>query len=237
MKLCIGMMYQYDDHWLRLHVPKLAEAGLPFVFLNGNGERTEIDKFLGQYGAVFYRRFEWNFADQQNYLNECAERMDLDAIIKLDPDELMWPEDLRYIAREIGDTYKAACLPRWNFVNDRLHVQKADGWWPDLQTRVWLLNFGVEWRGQHHASAAASIRELGWLLHRLERPIYHYKWIAPRESCTLSRLNYERTQQGLAPLMGLPEDAELCAVPAGESFAQQQPLDAWKIGARAPFED
>ena len=63
MNLCIGMMYQYDDHWLKLHVPKLAKSHLPFVFLNGNGVETEIDTWLQKYGAVFYRRFEWNFAD------------------------------------------------------------------------------------------------------------------------------------------------------------------------------
>jgi len=237
MNLCIGMMYQYDDHWLKLHVPKLAKSHLPFVFLNGNGVETEIDTWLQKYGAVFYRRFEWNFADQQNHLNACAEKAGYDAIIKLDPDELMFPGDLHSVGQEIGLRYRAACLPRLNFVQDRNRVHKGDGWYPDWQTRVWELGHGVEWRGQHHASAAASIRELQWRLDQLRTPIFHYKWIASRESCTLSRLNYTLTKDGLPPLENLPDGEPLCDIPAGEPFTGKQPLDPRKIGARAPFGD
>jgi len=237
MKLCIGMMHQYDDHWLELHVPVLAESELPFVFLNGNGHETLIDGFLKDYGEVFYRYFDWNFARQQNCLNECAERAGYDAIIKLDPDELMYPDHLRKIALEIGKDYKAACLPRHNFVGDRLHTHTGDGWWPDLQTRVWLLNSGVEWHGQHHATAAGSIRGLGWELRLLDCPIYHYKWIADPHLCTLSNLNYKRTRAGRPPLVELPDDMPPADVPAGAPFEEAQPLDPGVIGARAPFGD
>jgi len=231
MTTCIGMMFQDEAHWLRLHLPILAESGLPIVALDG-GSKDDGASVIREYEGVVYRRkFEHDFGAQANALFDCCDGEHYSSVIWLAPDELMYPEDLLTIA-ELLKTENAMAFPRFNFMKNRLHVSPEA--YPDYQIRAWKLRNNIRVSGSVHETVYKSIMGKGWMINQQQMHIYHYGGINPMTHLALKHINYQRIEQGLPVFDELPEGMNAGEYPKHVLFSGKQPLEP--IDIHAPFE-
>lgn len=247
MKLALGMMVHNDEHWLRLHLPAFAHCFDGIVAVSDEW-KDRSDFFLTRSGYPGYIRtqpFNNNWSEMYNHVIDLAEELGYDAIVRLDPDEAIFPRDVDAI-RTLLETYTILCFARYNFWGDRLHY--TPGIYPDWQARAWRLNQGIRLGGQHHEG-------IGWLQYGLyegdpvadePRPvlrvpsinIYHYGNVGRARILErdLHYVNVAREEAGHPPLTELPEGR---AFPTRHSipFHGPQPVDPAVVGAFAPWEE
>jgi len=260
MKICLAVAFQNEAAWLNLHLtPELVAKFDGLIALDGgsqDGGRLVIER-LG--GKVIDRPFDWNFGAHMNYLLNTVEGMETftpdqmpdgypspyyDAIVRMDPDEAMFPEDVDVIRKELkSGKAELWMLQRINFIRDRLHFNPEFQPWG--QWRAWLLHKGIKYwnvrvhenpqlpKGLHTASSKATL--------------FHYAYLKdPRErawrSAMYGELGKNENGQNAAGVqltldardayshLQLPWPAEPIR------YKGKQPRDPFEIGVRAPLE-
>lgn len=254
MRVCLGFMFLNEASWLRLHLPVMLQ--FPWdgvVAIDGGSIDDSVDVIAGECArvgtscVVDSRTWDWDFAAQQNAVIALAEALGFDAMLKWDPDELMFASHLEQAFGLIETGYhKALKFNRINFETDRFHYSPYD--YPDMQTRVHVLHEGFAWRGRLHASVNAwdlwrehpnssvnAERSILWMPHV---SIFHYEGLKPIPERWLKWHNYDRIRVGLAPLTTLPNDAPIPPLPVRFTleYVGSQPLDPSQCGGRAPYE-
>src|SRR5260221_6014019 len=99
-----------------------------------------------------------------------AEQSGYDAVMRMDPDETLFGEDVAKI-RVALDLADLVNFPRRNFFGDRHHF--ATSHWPDYQARGIRLHKGTRYKGQHHEGPHCA----GPQLTLDDVVIYHYGWV------------------------------------------------------------
>lgn len=245
MRLCIAMMCQNEEKFIDLHFRYMSKCTSidGVVILDGGSTDSSIDIIKECYpNAEIYKKvFDWNFSNQANSLIDCAEgvysendsKPSYDIVLRLDPDELMFLEDISYVKYQFENGL-ASCLefPRYNFKNSRLYTTKD---YPDYQARAWLLHRGIKY------STNKMVHEtlLGFSQKMDNIHIFHYESLNnDLNRRWLKHMNYSLLAQGKAPLDKVPDDF---VVPDDfdsrpyELFKNDQPLNPYLVGINAPF--
>ncbi len=260
MKFCLAVQFQNEAPFLRLHLPVWLQSAAIDGVVAVDGGSTDDSRAVvcqaciqaGKHFTIYDRAFDWNFSAQSQFMLDCAEHdpAGYALLLRLDPDELMFGTHITMVKAHL-EHYRAVNLPRWNFVEDRLH--HCPVFYPDYQARAWQLHQGVSYAPSViHASVGASYLELGWtrdlstrtdvqrdILDAPGLPIFHYAGLVSPVKSALKAFNYDRIARGLPPVAELPlsappfENASVFRVP----FIGVQPLDPAVVGARAPFEE
>ncbi len=232
MKLALAMMTKNCSGYLRLHLPKLLEsaaiAGLITIDDDSIDDTVEVVESFG--GKVYYHALEGNYSAQCNRLIAVCEALGFDALLRLDPDECMFPNDINSVLYLLQE-WQVVRLARYNFWKDRLHWTKES--YPDWQGRAFLLRRGVYWQGKVHEQLYIPpyIKECRYG----DAPIYHYGDIGSIDG--LKHYNYDRMLRGLEPVNALPDDApDNFKNPCRPSdlFEGKQPIDPLVVGVYAP---
>jgi hypothetical protein len=231
MRLCLAVAFQNEAPWLRLHLPVFAGAADGLVGLDGGSVDDSADVFRSFGGVVHQRAFDWNFGAHMTALVAACQAEGYDALLRLDPDEAVYPEAVTWIAKVL-DEYDCVAIPRYSFVGDRLH--HGAQWHPDYQVRGLRTGIGLGYFGLVHEQVnyAAGYRMAYLPSGEPQLHLYHYGWIRPLDERRVRMAKY-------AELMGQdctrPEDHLVDGYPPGEPFTGDQPLDPAVIGAMAPF--
>lgn len=223
MKLALALMIQNSEAWLRLHLTReLVRQFDGLVVVDGGSTDAGADYVRSLGGTVVERSFEWDFGAQGNYLIEQVEQLGFTAMMRLDPDEMIFAGSVPGIRARLS----VPCIltfPRYNFVRDRMHVNPL--WYPDHQARAWRLGCGVRYEMVIHETPTPVLPTMATLFH-----IYHYGWIADPDELIEKQRNYHR-------LSNLPfhPPAEFSYPPAAPFDRGEQPLNPFEIGVRAPY--
>jgi hypothetical protein len=236
MKICLAFLMQNEEHWLKLHMPVWAKAvHSGFVCVDG-GSTDESKRIARSYDAmIFERPFNWDFRDQLNFMIEQCENAGYDALVRLDPDELMFPDDISLVIQYLNRGIEAIMWPTVNFEKDRRHYMPDK--YPDFHWRAWHLNKGVRYEGRVHIGPDQSLQKNNLVTLMLPNVnLYHYEGLRTDPARRLKHVNYARLGQGLPALAEIPPGDE------GQTgwrdhapYPFLQPLDPDKIGLRAPF--
>lgn len=235
MKLALALMFQNEAAWLKLHLPVMLPAVDGLVALDGGSTDGSAEVIRALEGTVYERPFDWKFGEHAQALLDHVEAAGYDAILRLDPDELMFPEDIDGIRRELErGEFALLHLPRVNFVRDRLHYA------PDLdpyrQWRAWLLNKGISYRHEGtfqpaHETPAFEPGKMG-MTKEVTQTIFHYGALKAPYDSHWRNASY----QALCANQPQPE-----YVPVWmdwyphQRYLGQQPLDPYEVGISAPF--
>jgi len=259
-KNVLGFACLNEEKWLALHLPVMLEAVEGVVFVDGGSTDHSVDVVIGlcreRQLPVKYRvePWQWDFAKQQNHIIELAEIAGAAAMLKWDPDELLFPHHVEQGFRLLK-TYKAVKVNRINFEGNRLYYSPYI--YPDMQTRFHVLHQGFRWRGRLHASVNAfelwhehpnhdpqAKREIIWCPHI---DIFHYEGIKPIEERSLKWMNYALVKEGKEPLSELPPHFIPPKLPVRHTveFTGLQPLtpvsarfhrSIFEVGDKAPYD-
>jgi hypothetical protein len=218
MKLCLAIAFQNEAPWLRLHLPVLlggTSAPDGIVALDGGSNDDSAGVLLRCAENVCsvtmrQRDFDWDFAAHMNALVQLAEDAGYDAILRLDPDELIFPDDYQRF-KMLLETYSALRLARYNFEHTRQEYHPYT--YPDYQTRVWRLDSRIRYYGKVHETLEASFQDTGWVEDGSSEDgrkrqivmvphihIYHYGGLRNDPASHAKFMNYTRTQMGLPPI-------------------------------------
>lgn len=231
MKLCLAMAFQSESQWLRLHLPALARTAQAWglVGLDGGSDDDSALVFAAHGGVVHTRPFDWHFARHMNALLAACEAEGYDAVLRLDPDELVFPDVFAAVTSALEDA-DAVALPRYGFVSDRAHHNPR--WHPDYQVRGVRLGVGLRYDGAVHEQLnyvdGYRLRRLSATAPRLH--LYHYGWLLPLDARRAREARYAALVGGNAdPSAHLVE-----GYPYHEPFTGEQPLSVEDVGALAP---
>lgn len=229
MKLCLAVAFQNEAPWLRLHLPALElPASWGLVGLDGGSADESACVFALHGGVVHERAFGWNFGEHMNALIAACEAEGFEALLRLDPDELIFPDVFRAVESALAE-HDAVALPRHAFIGDRLHHNPH--WHPDWQVRAFHLGIGLRYDGVVHEQINYANYRLAYLPVEPRLHIYHYGWILPLDVRRAREARY-------AALVGGDADPAAHLVdgyPYREPFTGEQPLSVEEVGARAPF--
>lgn len=240
MKLALGMMVTAGEApYLRLHLPLIADKFDGAVIMIDPHEDlySELQVLADlpfPFMTVTHREFDSDWSAHFNALIDTAERWSFDALLRLDPDEAMFPTDIDKV-RQALERYDLLYLSRVNFWMDRLHYSPQYG--NDYQGRAWRLNECIRLGGKHHESPRGVGNKHPILTEQLpDVTIYHYGDVGRERILKrdLHYLNVAREQAGHPPLTERPADREF---PTRENvvYNGKQPLDPYKVGIYAPF--
>lgn len=254
LSVALGLVCLNEAAWLRLHLPVMlrAERVAGVVCVDGGSTDGSLDVVRevaerhGKRWAIRERPWDWRFDEQQNAVIEVAEHVGFSALLKWDPDELMFPADIDQAVGFLERGAKAVVFSRVNFEGDRCHYtphcNERDVL--DQQMRLHVLGEGVRWRGRLHASPnvwdlwpSGETADCRQIVRLPFAPIFHYEGLKPMAQRALKWLNYDLVSQDLDPLSALPDDYEV-PVSTGRitlPFSMSQPLDPAVCGARAPY--
>lgn len=231
MRLCLAFMMQNDVPWLRLHLPVYAASDVfdGIVALDGGSTDDSVEYVESLGGRVYAHPFANHFGAQGNRLINACALEGYDAMLRIDPDELLSVEDMHKVRGALeAFPDRLLGLTRRHFVGDRLHVHPD--WYPDYQWRAWWLNSGTRY------DDAAAVHELP-TGNRLELPdvtLFHYGYTLSDGERAYKIALYEAIQQG-APLPTRADYANWKLNIPRVEYTGPQPLDPAVIGDRAPF--
>lgn len=231
--LALALMYcTQDEPFLRLHLPAMVGKVDPANVVAAS-ERVDdgASACLRTLGIEpFYIPFSGHWADFLNQLLQRAQIRGYSKVIRLDPDELVFPDTFSWTNAQLNQASMIA-FPRWNFWYDRCHVM---GDWPDYQWRAWRLDRGIQYVGKVHEQPMYQGPDT---LVQDRVPIFHYGNVSMTaiRRRWLYYQNYDRRERGLPPLAEVPPDANLSwgSLP----FDKPQPLDPAVVGPLAPFDE
>lgn len=228
MRFCIGFMFQNSAPWLELHLPLWLEALTVNGLVAVDGGSTDSSASIASaYSVKVVRRdFDWDFAAQGNALIQACEDAGYDMMLRLDPDEAMFPADIDRVGYAL-DYKQIVALPRYNFVKDRQHYNPD--WHPDFQRRAWRLNCRVRYPNYqrvHEVPEGLPVQILDGV------HIYHYGWIADPDILAQKSVKYAQMAGEQVEYSGGGEYPPYEPFPADKP----QPHNYEEIGLRAPME-
>jgi hypothetical protein len=222
--------YQNEEHWLRLHLPTLMRVSefmsVDLVGLDGGSEdfSSSIIREFG--GKTFSRPFD-NFGEQAEALLRLCESLGYNFILRLDPDELMFPEQMTQVFSFLMQGAGAISMSRFNFEEDRWHYRPDV--FPDMQVR------GIDTRcckyvGAVHESVLCKTE----IVMAPDISIFHYEGLNTPEHKMLKHINYKRMVKHLPRFEKLPEEYVGISMRHREriEFSGRQPA---YFNSRAPF--
>lgn len=235
-KFALVMIFQNDAHWLFEHLPVMFSCFDVIIGVDGGSGDGSAEVIKRHGGIVYERKFDYNFSAQLNFAIEKAEEHGATMMLRLDPDEIMFPEHITSI-RDLLTEYKAVILPRITFEKDRRHYWAEP--FPDFQVRAFQLGQGIRYAGKVHESPMSGMLNKGWLIGQdiMTAPhamIYHYEGLYSARFKALKHHNYKRMERG-EPLYddydGPAEHRKYIR------YVGQQPVTINPARPRAPFPD
>lgn len=222
-----------DAPYLRLHLPVLVDSFdtiIPVTY-EPDGEAADI---VASHDLEFLvRPFAWNWSDYWNNIIDYATGLGHKAMIRLDPDELIFPTLVDRLDNML-DRWRLIGLPRYNFFYDRTQYNVDS--YPDLQWRCFRLDGTSRYDGKaiHEGiQYTGPLDEYVYLASDNMGHIYHYGDIGPNiQRRALRYHNLGLVDQGLPPVSELPADIKSGAMT--QTFVGAQPLETDPF---APFED
>lgn len=241
MKLALAFIFQaFDLPFLKLHLLVYLSSGVFDGVVGLCGDETPPTSVFFQLSktpsSIAFRPFtDFNFGAQRNALIERCEMLGYDAVLVMDCDELMQPDQLHLVREALEEGYKALYFPRYNFIGDRQHY--APQWYPDPQLRAWRLNEGLRYTMTVHE--VPNYQALGWrhgheLLTMNAVNIYHYSWLKSADECDYRTALYTALGSG-TPLPKREDYHDRVLNIPRVPFVCAQPLDPLEIGIHAPF--
>lgn len=229
-RFCIALMFQNEAEWLRLHLSVITRGAIDgLVGLDGGSTDDSAAVFKSFGGVVYTRPFDFDFGAQANALLDAAIDAGYDAILRLDPDELIFPE---HIARVRGylEHYPVVSLPRFNFARTRVHY--VPEWYPDPQFRGMRLDKGIRYGGKVHE----GVTPLDDARFIPGANLYHYSGVRGDMA--------GRKRAALYTALGKGEKADWSIPPMEWSYPNytrwpvnwEQPLDPYEVGIHAPYD-
>lgn len=244
MRLCLGIIFTNELHWLKLHLPVYKDSFDGIVAITDPATTDGSIEYLHSLGAaVIQYPWEYHWGDFANKLCGYAESLGYDAICRIDPDECLFPWTGTEIKLFLQRDATLLCLPRYNFFNDRKHLW--EGHYPDHQMRAWRLHRGIVVSGAKHEGVNVAAHELNADAtdpdHRavwLSNPhIYHYGW-ASKGGIYYQQTKYQSQAQvaaGGPPQVAWPADFQIVQYPT-VPFDGAQPQNPDMVGLYAPYE-
>ncbi len=230
------MYMNADLPFLRLHLPVYLSSNTfdGVVMVCGDDSNPPVHELLQGFTEqdCVWHLFANDFAAQGNFLTSVCETQGYTHMLRIDPDELMFPADCRRI-RAIFESGSDDLLGfnRYHFIGDRLHYNPA--WSPDGQWRAWKLNEGVRYPADQrvheipmHAHGKRLVEDI-W--------IYHYAWLAAANERDYRTALYNALQHDKPMPRREHYVGRTLNIPS-ERFTGIQPLDPNVVGIRAPFE-
>lgn len=227
MNRCVGIMFQNEAHWLQLHLPHLVSDSYDIVMLDG-GSTDDSAMVANKFTSVIsYHQFNYNWSEQVNWLLQVALKKGYKYMLRLDPDELMFKDEIEKIFNLLEfQQYQSIALPRFNFEYDRKHYSKQ--LYPDYQARGFEIA-EVSFSGKVHEHINLPP------IYVDDCCIYHYEGLNTMQYRTLKGINYKRIAEGLPVLDALPRDiaAQPMQYRYRVPFVGQQPVEF--KNERTPF--
>lgn len=231
MTICLGLMFHQGDlPFLRLHIPYLRQ-GFEHIMAGSDDTSSEAAEFLRGCGAeVVPVPFNDHWSESLNALIDAATGR-YDKMIRLDPDELIFVEDIPRIEAGL-DRARMLITARYNFWFSRETMDI--GAFPDFQCRMWRLDGNVRYQGKRHEGLVSGPGDMVMLPGVY---LYHYGDASTTGYMhkALKYFNYARRDTGQPLVDKLPDDVYPGANVA--IFAGAQPLDPAVVGKTAPFDE
>lgn len=231
-KFALAMMFQNEAEWLRLHLPViLKDAPIDgLVGVDGGSTDGSADVFRSFGGAVYHRPFDMNFGAQGNALIDAAIHEGYDALIRLDPDELIFPSSFARI-RGYLEQYPIVSLPRYNFARTRVHW--VSEWYPDPQYRGFRLDKGLRYQGVVHESP----QPLEGAKFIPGANLYHYSGVRGDSAGMKRSAVYGALGRGEQASWDMQPDTKW-RYPGYARWPSEwaQPLDPYAAGIHAPYD-
>jgi hypothetical protein len=236
-----------DLPYLRLHLPVYANACDGFVGLTDMTTSAETVALVQSFGARTFRH-DWqdNWSYSLNILIQRCEECGFDAMLRLDPDEAIFPASAQVIKQVLERDCTLLFLSRWNFWMDRKHYSAAN--YPNYVHKAFRLNRGIRWILKRHETM--NLQELGLTVDLNASPdvramsipdpqVFHYGWLKPNlAEKELRYINYHRRDDGLSELdvHPGPVSQEYVSFQDVQEFTLPQPIDPDVCGIYAPWE-
>jgi hypothetical protein len=222
-------MFHNEAHWLRLHLPHLISEHYDLVMLDG-GSHDDSAAIARMYRAkVTNYDFEFDWSKQANTLLKFAKVNGYKNMVRLDPDELMFVDDIKELFDELKNT-ELIYLPRFNFESDRHHY--CAELYPDFQARAYQLE-AVHYQGIVH-EGVSGFKNSKFSMHT---HIYHYEGLNSMRYRTLKAVNVQRYAQMLSRLEELPREYASVEMKPRRNVEFNFPQPAAFINIKAPFGD
>jgi hypothetical protein len=235
VKLALAMMFCNQDlPFLKLHFPVLRACFEKIYCATGDDTDCEAADYLRTNGVqIIPLAFDNNWAEFWNKFIITLMAHGVERMIRLDPDELMFPDHIAYVDILLNH-FELIGFPRWNFWYDR--TQYNINAYPDSQWRAWRLEGHVSYFGTVHEGISFSGQRDEIAL-PMNIPIFHYGDIgkANINVRALRYINYDLVNKGLPTVKEIPPGRQPGA--ATTPFTDPQPLDPVVIGKYAPFEE
>lgn len=240
MLTLLMMLNQNDEPYLRLHLPVYldafrSEGKLNVIAASSDGTQTDAFRYMKDLGvAPISIPFEdWDWSKFLNQMLSYAQARGVTKVLRLDPDELMWPTDVAKIDNYL-DVYSLLAFPRYSFFWSRDQVNTAS--FPDLQSRAFRLDGRVHYEGRiHEYPVFTGNPEEMADIHAVK--IHHYGDVgkAQVQRRALFYINDRRRAENLPLLTEVPADQQPGA--PTQRFQGRQPLDPVACGKYAPFKE
>lgn len=239
MLTLVMLIAAHDEPYLRLHMPVYMGAfrvgkKLNVIAASTDGAETDSYKYMQSIGAQVHTvDFNWDWSLALNQLLDIARTAKVDRVLRMDPDELIFPDDPKRIDAML-DSYSVLAFPRFSYFYDRTQVNTNS--YPDLQFRAWRLDDRIRYQGKIHEGIVFT-GPPSEVVHLNNVQIHHYGDIGKEniQRRALLYVNARRRDQGLPPLKKVPADQQPGA--STQPFMGIQPLDPQTVGIYAPFSE